>query len=160
MKDRRLVWTLSLLTGLCLMPLAARGQERSEQDLQRFLHSLQRMQGSVPAARVRKPTAQEKTVNCSATCGPGGIALSVSCSGQCTAVDQNCDAGVQGYVSCNGVRQDCSPCERCIAWTYCPDNGSVQCEGWYCNDFGHAMCNVMCDGYHYFCPGHFGEELC
>lgn len=48
----------------------------------------------------------------------------------------------------------------CIAWTYCPDNGSVQCEGETCNSFEHAMCNVMCDGYHYFCPGHFGEELC
>jgi hypothetical protein len=160
MMGRRLGWTLSLLVVLHLTPGATYGQERSGQDLQQFLRSLQRAQGPLPAARVQKPTAQEKTVNCYATCGPGS-SVSVTCSGSCMAVDQNCDAGVQGYVQCSGgTRQDCAPCERCTAWTYCPDNGSVQCSGWYCDDFGHGLCNVMCDGYHYFCPGHFGEEVC
>lgn len=163
MKDRRFGWMLVLFLGLCLIPLEVHGQQASRGDLQRFLQSLGTAQASAPAVRVKKPTAQEKTVNCSATCQYGTTPwqVSVTCGGSCTAVDQDCDNGVPGYVQCSdGTRRDCSPCEWCTAWTFCPDNGYIQCQGWSCNSHGHIMCNIMCDGWHYFCPGHFGEELC
>ena len=158
--QRRLDWMLLIVMSLSLLPGPLLGQQRSPSPaLNQFLLELRK---EAPSPRVKKPSGLEKSVSCQATCGAGASpwAVSVSCSGTCTAVDQNCDGGVQGYVECNGVRQECQPCVRCIASSSaCPD-GYVQCEGWTCDDFGGILCNVMCDGYHYFCPGHFGEEIC
>lgn len=157
---RRHRWTLLLVVGLSLIPLRASGEETVDPKLLRFLASL----APAPAAagKAEKPEVAENKMLCVANCGAGSVPWSVStnCSGTCTAVDQNCDAGVRGYVECNGVKQYCQPCERCVAWTNCAGSGYFECEGWTCNSHGHIMCNIMCDGWHYWCPGHEGEELC
>jgi len=46
---------------------------------------------------------------CQADCTEGA---DVSCSGgSCSAVNQNCGAGVQGYVQCDGQYQYCPTCQ-------------------------------------------------
>jgi hypothetical protein len=54
---------------------------------------------------------------CTASCG---IAPSVSCSGSgsCSAIDQNCSLGQQGYVVCGSTWNFCPPCS--------PDPGCSQ----------------------------------
>lgn len=78
---------------------------------------------------------------CTASCGSSP---SVSCSivGTCTAVDQNCAAGEQGYVQCGSD------------FTYCPI-----CP-LNCSEFNHGLCiyhwdpeSQCCLSGGRFCPG-------
>jgi hypothetical protein len=65
---------------------------------------------------------------CTAVC-PAGGSVSASCGGTCTSVDVNCPT-TAGYVLCNGVRTDCSPCPpppycQSLNGTTCSPNGST-----------------------------------
>jgi hypothetical protein len=106
--------------------------------------------------------AQEINATCTATCGQMGGTASVSCSGSCIAVDQDCESGEQGYAQClsTGQVQWCNPCVQCSAQTTCPDGTVLQCTGYTGVCQGDPLCYVWCGGYHIFCPGHEGEELC
>lgn len=109
------------------------------------------------------PIAQEETAStCTATCGQMGGTASVSCSGTCIAVNQDCENGEQGYAYCysTGQLQQCLPCVQCSAQTSCPDGTVLQCSGYTGSCQGYPLCYVWCGGYHIFCPGHEGEELC
>jgi hypothetical protein len=59
---------------------------------------------------IEKPVLKS-SCSASATCGPSSP-WSLFCGGfnSCYAVDQNCSTGQNGYVLCDGVRTDCSPC--------------------------------------------------
>lgn len=103
--------------------------------------------------------------SCTASCNDMGGSVTVSCTGTCTIVDQNCNAGVQGYVACQGgARADCTPCQWCTAETFCPEGGSVSCGTWGepfddCQG-GNGLCFARCDNQYQFCPGHFGQIAC
>jgi hypothetical protein len=111
------------------------------------------------------PQVETAQGSCSASCGDMGGTVTVSCSGTCTIVDQDCDAGVQGYVQCQGgARADCAACQWCTAETFCPEGGSVSCGTWGepfddCQG-GNGLCFVRCDNQYQFCPGHFGQIAC
>lgn len=66
--------------------------------------------GKAPAAK--RPRGQEKALCfAGASCG----SYSITCTGNnsytsCSAVDQNCAAGQQGRVTCDGVTTWCAPC--------------------------------------------------
>lgn len=105
--------------------------------------------------------AQEMNATCTAACGQMGGTASVTCS-SCIAVDQDCESGEQGYAQCltTGQIQYCNPCVQCSAQTTCPDGTVLQCTGYTGVCQGDPLCYVWCGGYHIFCPGHEGEELC
>jgi hypothetical protein len=104
------------------------------------------------------------TGSCSAACGDMGGTATVSCTGTCTIVDQDCDSGVTGYVQCQGgARADCPPCSWCTAVTPCPEGGSVSCGTWGDEEDcqgGSGLCYVKCGTQIQFCPGHFGQRFC
>jgi hypothetical protein len=89
----------------------------------------------------------------------------VQCTGTCTIVDQSCNAGVQGYVQCQGgARADCTSCHWCSAATSCPEGGGISCGAWgnygvNCTG-GNGACVVQCGGQIQFCPGHEGQIRC
>lgn len=47
--------------------------------------------------------------SCTASCG-GGITVSCSGSGACSAQDRNCAAGIRGQVTCGSTTNHCPPC--------------------------------------------------
>src|SRR5436190_16029337 len=99
---RRHSWLLLLVLGLAFLPSPVRAAGPApDAKLRLFLASLAPQ--AAPTVRSSKPEGLNRTVSCQASCGNGAAGLSTSCSGTCTAVDQDCDAGVQGYVECNGV---------------------------------------------------------
>ncbi|HEV8581900.1 MAG TPA: hypothetical protein VGX68_22760 [Thermoanaerobaculia bacterium] len=108
------------------------------------------------------PEPETKSGTCSVTCGDTGGTATVSCVGTCELQDQDCAQGQQGYVRClaTGAFSQCPPCQSCTAWTSCPDGTVLECTGWSGVCQGAPLCYVWCGGYHTFCPGHFGEELC
>lgn len=103
------------------------------------------------------------TATCTASCTDTGGSVSVSCSGTCTAVDQDCDSGERGYVQCNSnPPKYCAACVPCFAETFCPEGGSVYCTGWGAGNCmgGMGLCFVKCNDDYTFCPGHIGEIIC
>ena len=114
------------------------------------------------AATPRFVTAQG---SCSAACGDMGGSVTISCTGTCTIVDQDCNAGVQGYVECQGgARADCATCQWCSVQGDCPEGGRISCgtwgyEGLDCRG-GNGACYVLCDGNYEFCPGHEFQRFC
>ena len=100
---------------------------------------------------------------CIAQCGDTGGSVSVTCSGVCSAQNQDCDAGIRGYAKCNDGSQqkNCDPCVQCYAYTLCPDGTELDCWGWepYCIG-GPGLCFVFCKGQYQFCPGHIGQIEC
>lgn len=62
-----------------------------------------------------RPTEATCTAIC--TTGPN---KTVSCGGSCTAVDQNCGAGQQGYAQCTGgSKVYCNPCGSVTCTAHC-----------------------------------------
>jgi hypothetical protein len=160
MMQHRGLWILAL--ALLAFPLAAqqppacRGASIGLAGNQLFAAGQQPPDLFLPVA------PQEMTSVCTASCGQMGGTASVSCPGACTAVDQNCENGQQGYAQClpTGQTQWCNPCVECSAQTSCPDGTVLECSGYTRVCQGAPLCYVWCGGYHIFCPGHEGEELC
>lgn len=116
--------------------------------------NLARDRGEIP-----DPSAQ---ATCSAQCSDTGGSVSVTCSGGCSAKDQDCDAGIRGYAKCDDGSQynRCGECP-CSAYTLCPDGTELYCEGSDGDCLGGpGLCFVRCNGQYQFCPGHFGEIQC
>lgn len=101
---------------------------------------------------------EQSTCSAWANCEDGTM---VDCTGEntCTAVDQDCSVGQEGYVECDGVRTSCPsccPCGTCgtIRWfkteQCCPNNLHVMEErrcttsGWV--NTGNTDCLVECGG--------------
>jgi hypothetical protein len=147
--------SLSLLLVLVAIPaLAAGGARRCATGAT----------GGAPLAAPAFVFASESTEgSCTATCGDMGGTATVSCTGTCTIVDQDCDSGARGYVYCNttGARADCTACSWCSAETPCPEGGSVSCGMWGDDCIGGSgLCFAKCGNQTYFCPGHFGQIAC
>lgn len=86
---------------------------------------------------------------CEADCADG-TTIATACTGTCTAKDTDCDAGIQGTVTCNGVTQ-----QTCTA--SCPHNEDPpQCrQPWPCNyQYHHASgcCIDQLQDPNYACP--------
>src|SRR5947199_3071619 len=103
--------------------------------------------------------------SCTAACGNMGGSATVSCTGTCTIVDQDCDSGVQGYVQCNSAQPVyCPACQWCSIEGSCPEGGSISCGTWgyagsTCSG-GYSTCFVKCGNEFTFCPGHVGQIYC
>jgi hypothetical protein len=79
-------------------------------------------------------------MTCSAIATCSDTSGSVSCSynstgGSCTFENQNCEAGIRGYVNCNGEISYCPPC---------PCSGSFWCCE--CAATGDCMACCRCQG--------------
>ena len=120
-----------------------------------------------PAAQTAAPACPTATVapgvegavflfsDCQANCTEGA---DVFCSGTtCNAVNQNCPAGVQGYVECDGNRTYCPTCPSCQAQAVCTEGPNVSCTGGSNCSAVDQNCSVgqqgyvQCDGNYTFC---------
>jgi hypothetical protein len=131
--------------ALCLFFLSSASWARvaeSAPPLWRVLELLSRSTAAHPAASFGGES-QFKAM-CTASCG---FDASVSCSGSgsCTAVDQNCAAGQQGYVQCGSTLTYCPVCPPLLD----------------CNQFNHGSCFYSwdpviqcCVSGGAFCPGY------
>lgn len=92
--------------------------------------------------------------DCLADCTQGA---DVFCSGTtCNAVNQNCPAGVRGYVECDGNRTYCPECQGCQALAVCTQGPNVSCTGGSNCSAVDQNCPfqqgyVNCDGNYTFC---------
>lgn len=156
-----LVCPLFLL--LLAAPLAADGAADTASQCQPAITSTVVDALAAPAAD--GPGSSDGTASrsyCAANCQYGSA--TTNCSGTCTAVDQNCNSGVRGHVTCNGQTVDqCDPCptQTCTAQTFCPDGTVLSCSGTAPNCYGGGeLCLVACDGNAQFCPGYYGMLMC
>lgn len=117
--------------------------------------------------------------SCSANCG-NGYSVSVNCSGQCGAQDQNCltNPPTPGWVSCDSSFTYCPTCPAgCNAQKFCPDGTFIWCTGQQSCDDGcatwepcdvplvtvtrtYGTCYIECDGVYTYCPGTLGAYIC
>lgn len=171
--------------GLTLAAFLAHGQSAPVAWLtdtaSRCEPSLKPAAGSSPSFRMQEETGGGPALDsyCSASCDHGASPVSVTCSGQCLAQDQNCAASIQGYVECGGVRTSCPACppQSCTARKYCPDGTFISCQGQSTCDDGcyhwdtcdvdevavtptWGTCYIECDGVYTLCPGTQGAYIC
>lgn len=88
--------------------------------------------------------------SCTAVC-PAGGSVSASCGGTCTSVDVNCPT-TAGYVLCNGVRTDCSPCP--------PPPYCQSLNGTTCSPNGSTTSCTIAEGYPQTCTCRLGHWSC
>jgi hypothetical protein len=131
MKSMKTTLKVLALVAVCsLLPLALQAEQAAPQATPAPLFLAAPSGCSAPATELTLPfldptlgATPRATCNATATCG---VHSPVSCSGNnsCTSQDRNCDAGINGGVSCDGVGTACPHTQSCLdgcaaAWESC-----------------------------------------
>lgn len=103
------------------------------------------LQSASPIETARKDLDPEVGAQayCEATCTEGP---NVSCSGgSCSAVNQDCLGGTQGYVQCDGQYQYCPTCPNQCTFFECRQN-CPNCPGCFksCVSLQTCECECIC----------------
>ena len=100
-----------------------------------------------PAAQFAESFGGGGDINasCTANCG-SSPSVSCSGSGSCSAVDQNCSSGQQGYVQCGSIRTYCPACDPCSQYNsgYCVYSWNPSTECCEAPPVGHHTCMPIC----------------
>lgn len=155
---------LFVILGLALLATGTQAESPSAQDLAflSFLGAPARCTTAALGGGEPVDPGASTDASCTAQCNDTWGSVSLTCADGCTAVDQNCAAGEQGYVQCaSGTIKQCGECTPCSATTDCPDGTILYCEGWgnTCEG-GQGLAYVWCGDYMEWCPGCEGQDYC
>jgi hypothetical protein len=115
----RVVTLVALLIGVASVVFAEGGCDKQISDPDAFLASLSAQAGGLPAQSAPELAATKAICNALAYCGSTTVSCSHNNPGSlCIAVDQNCSAGIQGYVQCGSAVINCPACATCTEGAY------------------------------------------